>query len=290
MAALCRPPRSGILSPFIRVRASSGVLESIRRTLAALLLVGCCQSARSEPAPLITGIVPNGVPLYYQIHGAANGPPVVLLHGFGGFFDENRYEWIIDFFADYKLIGLDVRGHGRSGKPAKPEDYGLALVDDLNRLLDHLKLDEAHIVGVSMGGIVGLKFASLHPDKVRSLTLVGQGLVPPENYEQWVEMGNSVVNSSERTAVQEENLHMYSGFLVGYPPLLVTDEEARVLRIPLLVVIGDQDERLESARKLKSVYPATRLVVAPGFDHFDIMTPESPFYTSITRFLIEHDS
>ena len=247
--------------------------------------MGYCQPAAPQPPPLETGTVPGGVPIHYQIHGSGDGPPVVLVHGFGGFFDEKRFEWMIDLLSDYELIGIDVRGHGRSGKPDRPEDYGLALVGDLDRLLDHLNLPSAHIVGVSMGGIVGLKYASLHPDRIRSLTLVGQGLVPRENYQRWVEMGRAVVESGERTAEQEENLHMYSGLLSGYPPLLVTESEASALKVPLLVVIGEDDERLDSARRLRERYPATKLIVAPGFDHFDIATPGSPLGLSVLGFL-----
>lgn len=263
------------------------VSEVIGKLLAAALLVGSCQIAMSEPTSLETGTVPDGVPIFYQIYGSAEGSPVLLIHGFGGFFDEVRFERTIEFFSNYKLIGIDVRGHGRSGKPSQPNAYGLALIEDLNRLLDHLNLADAHIIGVSMGGIVGLKYATLYPNKVRSLTLVGQGLVPPENYQRWVEMGKAVMESSERTVEQEENLHMYSGFLSGYPPLLVSESEARSLDVPLLIVIGESDERLQSARNLKKAYPATKLIVAPGYDHFTIMDRDSPFYLAIAGFLLE---
>jgi len=261
------------------------VSQVLGKLLTAGILVACCQIAHTEPVPLETGTVGGGVPIHYQIYGSREGPPILFIHGFGGYFDEVRFQWVIELFTAYKFVGIDVRGHGRSGKPDRPEDYGLALVEDLNRLLNHLNLADAHIIGVSMGGIVGLKYASLHPEKVRSLTLVGQGLVPPENYQRWVEMGRVVMESSERTAEQEEHLHLYSGFLSGYPPLLVSESEASSLDVQLLVVIGEDDERLESARKLKKVFPATKLVVAPGYDHFTIMEQDSPAYLSIAGFL-----
>ncbi len=76
----------------------------------------------------------------HLIHGSPVGPPVLFIHPFGTYFDEVRFAWIIEFFSDYRFIAMDVRGHGRSGKPGKPEDYGLNLVEDVERLLDHLKL------------------------------------------------------------------------------------------------------------------------------------------------------
>lgn len=235
--------------------------------------------------PLAAGFAPDGVPIYYQIYGNDQAPPVLFLHGFGGYFDEIRYDWIIDFFSDYKLIGVDVRGHGRSGKPDQPDDYGLALLDDITRLLDHLELPTVHFIGVSMGGIVGLKYASFYPDRIQSLTLVGQGLVPAESFQDWVAMGRAVVESAHRSAEEQQNLHMYSGFLSGYPPLQVTDAEAGALAVPVLIVIGENDERLPLARILKNLYPATNLIIAPGYDHFDIMAQGSPFYLVIKGFL-----
>jgi pimeloyl-ACP methyl ester carboxylesterase len=207
------------------------------------------------------------------------------MHGFGGYFDVARIDWLIDALSEYKLIGIDARGHGRSGKPSMPNDYGLSLVGDVNRLLDHLKLADAHIIGFSMGGLIGLKHASLHPDRVRSLTLAGQGLAPRESFQSWIEMGRVVVESDQRTAEQEKSLNLYSGLLAGYLPLLVTDEEAQALDIPLLVVIGEDDERLEIARNLKRSYLATNLIVAPGYDHSSIVSKESPFALSISGFL-----
>lgn len=263
----------------------SGPFATLRAILAAALLMGGAQAVQSQSMPSRSGLVPGAATIHYQIHGSDAGPPVLLVHWFGGSFDTIRLAPIINLLSDYMLIGIDVRGHGKSAKPDAPGDYGLALVEDLNRLLDHLELSSAHVIGVSMGGIVGLKHASLYPARVRSLTLVGQGLVPAENYQQWVQMGQTVMNSGERTAEQQATLHLYSGFLSGYPPLLVTEQEASALDVPLLIVIGEDDERLGSARKLKSAYPFTNLIVAPGFDHFDIMEPQSPLYLSLVGFL-----
>lgn len=277
-SATCRS-RSTLLPDF------TSALALISKVLAFVLFLGSFHAVKAAPAPLASGVVPDGVQIYYQIHGSQDGPPVLLIHGFGDFFDENRYEWVIEFFSGYKLIALDVRGHGRSGKPFRPGDYGLALVDDLTRLLGHLSLEDVHIIGVSMGGIVGLKFASLYPERVRSLTLVGQGLVPAESFQLWVDMGKTVVEAEERSAEQHEKLHLYAGFLMGYPPLRVTELEAKSLQVPLLIVMGEDDERLKLARKLKDVYPKTNLIIAPGFDHFSIMNRDSPFYLAVEGFL-----
>lgn len=243
------------------------------------------QLALSKTPLIAIGTVDGNVPIHYQVYGNEIGEPILFLHPYGGYFDEDRFEPVIDFFSGYKFVGIDIRGHGRSGKPRGPDNYGLEMVEDVNRVLDHLGMSDAHIVGWSMGGIVGLKYASLYPERVRSLTLVGQGLVPEENFRGWIQMGLDVSSSDERTAEQEANMHMYDGLLAGYLPLLVTNDEANSLLVPVLIVIGEEDERVQSAKNLNEVYANTHLIVAPGYDHGTIMNLDSPLYISIDGFI-----
>src|SRR5262249_27817382 len=95
----------------------------------------------------------NGVRIHYVDSG--RGEPVVLIHGFTGTYDRHwRAPGVTEALesAGYRAIGIDCRGHGESGKPSEPAQYGLEMVGDVVRLLDHLKIDRAHIVGYSMGG------------------------------------------------------------------------------------------------------------------------------------------
>ena len=64
----------------------------------------------------------------------------------------------------YRVIALDNRGHGKSDKPYDPAQYGLELVDDVVRLMDHLGIAKAHVVGYSLGGFITLKLALRHPE------------------------------------------------------------------------------------------------------------------------------
>src|SRR5208283_1518792 len=101
---------------------------------------------------------------------AGEGEPVVLIHGWNS---SGGVNWALPgtlglLAKDHKVITLDVRGHGLSDKPTKEEDYGPELVEDVVRLLDHLKIEKAHIVGYSMGGIMTAKFLAKHPDRALS--------------------------------------------------------------------------------------------------------------------------
>jgi pimeloyl-ACP methyl ester carboxylesterase len=96
----------------------------------------------------------NGVRIRYVEQG--QGPPVVLMHGYTGNLERH---WInpgvfANLANDYRVIAVDCRGHGKSGKPTSPRAYGAEMGKDIIRLLDHLKIRRAHIVGFSMGAII----------------------------------------------------------------------------------------------------------------------------------------
>src|SRR5579862_9568187 len=94
-----------------------------------------------------------GVKIHYTVQGA--GEPVILIHGLYASAEKN---WglpgvIADLAQHYRVIALDCRGHGASDKPTGEHDYGVKMVDDVVRLMDHLHLPTANIVGYSMGGM-----------------------------------------------------------------------------------------------------------------------------------------
>src|SRR5205085_10465600 len=78
----------------------------------------------------------GGVRIRYCVIG--DGPPIVVIHGSNGAWRGRVAEAFGPLSERYKLIGFDVRGHGKSGKPHDPADYGPELVDDVVRLLNHL--------------------------------------------------------------------------------------------------------------------------------------------------------
>ena len=100
-----------------------------------------------------------------------NGPCVLFLHGIGG----NRSNWDdqLEFFAaqGYRAAALDFRGYGESSDYEGPLDFAADFSNDVLRALDHLNVDQAHLVGLSMGGRVARWFCAKYPERVASLTL-----------------------------------------------------------------------------------------------------------------------
>jgi len=106
--------------------------------------------------------------IYYEIHG--KGEPLILIHGLGS--SSRDWELQIPAFAEhFRVIPLDLRGHGRSDKPVGP--YSMALfAEDSARLISSLGLGTVHVLGISLGGMVAFQLGVDFPDLVRSLVIV----------------------------------------------------------------------------------------------------------------------
>jgi pimeloyl-ACP methyl ester carboxylesterase len=109
----------------------------------------------------------NGINLYYEEHGS--GEPLVLIMGFT--VSSIGWHWNIPSFAQhFRTIAFDNRGVGQSDKPDYP--YSMAMfADDTAGILDHLKIEQAHVFGISMGGMIAQEFALRHPQRVKTLIL-----------------------------------------------------------------------------------------------------------------------
>jgi len=111
------------------------------------------------------------VDLYYETHG--QGTPLLFVHGLGS----SVRDWegqVAHFSKRNHVITFDVRGHGRSGKPAGP--YSVPqFAADAAALLNALGVASAHVVGISMGGMIAFQLAVDAPGRVRSLVIVNSG-------------------------------------------------------------------------------------------------------------------
>ncbi len=197
----------------------------------------------------------DGVNIHYIVEG--EGEPVLLIHGYGSSHFGN---WIIPgvfgmLKKDYQVIALDNRGHGKSDKPENREAYGEAMVDDAVRLLDHLEIESAHVMGYSMGGMITMKMMVDHPDRVRSGVVGGMGWVQPvEGTEYWQAPDSE---DAVATAIYEA---MYR--------LKITEDELKAIEVPFTVLIGDNDSILEDrVRPLQKVRPDVPVIVVPNANH-----------------------
>ena len=112
-----------------------------------------------------------GVRIRYAEQGA--GEPIVLVHGFGNTAEIWANNGIAqDLARNYRVIAFDARGHGKSDKPHEPARYGREMALDVVRLLDHLGIQRAHVVGYSLGGYVVSQLLTLRPERFLSAALI----------------------------------------------------------------------------------------------------------------------
>ena len=110
----------------------------------------------------------NGINIYYRVQG--KGEPLILIMGLGG----ECGDWILQacaFKKYYRVVTFDNRGVGKSDKPGEPYTIK-TMADDTVGLMDHLGIDKAHILGVSMGGMIAQEVAINYPKRVKKLILV----------------------------------------------------------------------------------------------------------------------
>ncbi|WP_421380797.1 2-succinyl-6-hydroxy-2,4-cyclohexadiene-1-carboxylate synthase [Bacillus salacetis] len=110
----------------------------------------------------------NGVQYHVEMKGV--GMPVLLLHGFTG--DGSTWDKVFPHLGNYMTITVDLLGHGRTDSPEDPDRYRMEhAVEDLNQILDELKIEKVYLLGYSMGGRLALAFSSAYPERVKALIL-----------------------------------------------------------------------------------------------------------------------
>jgi pimeloyl-ACP methyl ester carboxylesterase len=153
-----------LLSPLVnsdRVTARSGAAAQAR--------------AAQAPAGSVFAAAPDqrlsadGVTLRYRELGT--GEPVVLIHGYAASLES--LTGLANVLAStHRVVAFDVRGFGQSSKFAQPARFGQSMVDDVVRLMDHLKITRAHLIGHSMGALIAANVANRYPARVTTAALV----------------------------------------------------------------------------------------------------------------------
>ena len=236
----------------------------------------------------------NGVRLHYV--EAGRGTPVILVHGLAC---DHVPNWMLPRIFQklsrrYRVIALDIRGHGKSDKPHDPNQYGLELVDDVVRLMDHLGIGKAHVVGYSLGGFITLKLALRHPDRLLSAAPCGAGWSPNPAEElkllfslsEEVEQGRGLTVLLNWLQALKKPLpapvlwfmyHLTSWFndmkaiaclLRNTPALLATETEIRSNKVPCLAIVGRDDRMRLFAEQMAGAMPNLELLILPRCDHF----------------------
>jgi pimeloyl-ACP methyl ester carboxylesterase len=233
----------------------------------------------------------EGYRLAYEVHGAPSAPPIFLIHGILMDSACNRDLALALALEGYRVILLDLLGHGRSDKPGHAKELRVDFfAEQLLALMDHLGIEKAVIGGVSLGAITSLSFATQWPERVKALFLempvmeratpaAALMLVPVLAMVKYAAPLPRLLGKLVRKLPQpqsnllqilynglsqepEDIASIIHGVLVG--PVVPSRRERRKLTMPTLIIAhgGDWLHNLEDARVLQREMPNARLHLA----------------------------
>ena len=207
----------------------------------------------------------NGIKLYYETYG--KGEPLLLLHGNSVSIESFRLQ-IPELSKYYKVIAVDTRGQGKSSEDGKQYSYDL-FADDMNALLNELKLDSINVVGWSDGGNTGLIMAIKYPKKVRRLVTMGANVF----------IDKTVVKKSVFKEIDDELKYLKKDTIASRVnrkrllTLLKTEPnhsfgDLKTISCPVLVIAGKKDIiREEHTKGIASNIRNSSLLIEPKVTH-----------------------
>jgi pimeloyl-ACP methyl ester carboxylesterase len=211
------------------------------------------------------------------------GDPIVLVHGFASSKNVNWVypAWVSELRkAGRRVIALDNRGHGESGKLYDAAQYDIAIMaGDVLALIDHLQIARADVMGYSLGSRMTAVLALSQPQRLRSAILggIGIGLIegggPGENVVHALEAPSleDVTDPVGRTfrafADQTRSDRRALAACLRGSRRLMTRDEAAGINVPVLIAVGTADEIAGSAETLGTIIPGSQVLDIPNRDH-----------------------
>jgi 3-oxoadipate enol-lactonase len=276
-------------------------------------------SANIKHAPRSGTVRANGQELYYEIHG--DGPPLVLVMGIG--YDSSLWtlQQVPVLSTRFRVVLLDNRDAGRSSRADHP--YTIAdMADDVLGALDALDIERTHLLGLSMGSMIGMEFALRHSERLDRLVLAGpagapaRSAVDPISIWNWVKANDpagAVFGAQQFTwlfssaFLRNEQAVQETGALLASNPNPVQpeayDRQARAylqfdaldrldaITAPTLVIVGEQDLLTPPwiASEVASGIPGARFEIVTGDGSSHVMPLERPddFNRLVMTFLAE---
>lgn len=211
------------------------------------------------------------------------GEPVMLVHGFAS---THAVNWVHTTWtnmlsrAGFRVIALDHRGHGQSEKLYEPAAYGPGIMaEDVRRLMDHLEIHRADVIGYSMGARITAQLAARYPFRVRSAVLGGLGirLVKGTLFASGIAEAMDAPSLESLTDPMQRMFRSFAEQLgadlralsacVKGSHIPFTQAEVAQMTMPVLIAAGTADPLATQAKELADMFPDGTLLEIPGRDH-----------------------
>lgn len=246
----------------------------------------------------------DGIKVHYRIEG--EGPPIVLLHGFMDDLEEwNEYGYVDSLKESYKLILIDLRGHGLSDKPHDSDLYTMdSLTSDIIAVMDDLKIKKTLFWGYSMGGHIGFGLNRHHPNRFSSFILGG---ISPQKVDKelkekiegyhelfkdgaqkflsYLQTRGVEITPEVKEEIEQSDFEALKAFW-GADIFYEDDRQMAQLNVPLLLYVGEEDEwgHFLKAREYCESEKNATFVSFPNRGH-DIQSSKDLVFPSVNEFL-----
>jgi pimeloyl-ACP methyl ester carboxylesterase len=231
------------------------------------------------------------------------GETVVLVHGFGS---SHMVNWVNTQWtktlthAGYRVVTLDNRGHGESEKLYDADAYSSQIMaEDVRRLMDHLEIGQAAVMGYSMGARISAHLALAHPERLRALLLGGLGIHLVEG----VGLPLGIADAMEARSLDEltdpmqrmfrafaeatkSDLKALAACIRGSRQTLSVAEVGRI-SVPTLVSVGTKDDVAGSGPELAALIPGAKSFAIDGRDH-NLAVGDKSHKQAVLDFLTRH--
>lgn len=264
----------------------------------------------------------DGVRLFYETAGA--GSPIVFVHEFGG----NHWSWepqVGYFSRRHRCVVYSARGYPPSDVPERVDQYSQArAADDIVDVMNAAGIERAHVVGLSMGAFACLHAALRHPDRILSAVVAGAGYGSEKDQQEYFRRNSEQVargfeeqgarafapiygESASRVQFQEKDprgwqlfvdrmaqhsdlgaANTMRGVQMRRPSLYDLEAELAALRVPLLVVAGDEDDHsIQPSIFLKRTVPRSGLSIFPKTGHTLNLEEPALFNRLVAEFIAQ---
>jgi len=289
------------------MKSSLKTHNSFRSLLLIVIMFIASSSNGQQIKPSSSGYAPvNGTKIYYEIYG--EGMPLILLHGAFYTIDLNWAQLIPELSKTRKVIAIEMQGHGHS--PFSDRKLSITtLASDVEKVMDHLKIDNADVAGYSMGGTVAYQFAVQSPKRLRKLVIVSStyktsGWLPivngafkdfkPEYFD------NTPLQTAYDAVAPDKTKwrsFLQQMFVFAKVPFNLGDSNIAKIAAPVLIISGDNDgtDKVELMKTYQLLggdvaadmqpMPKSQLAIVPSQGHVSLMMQTTKILNYLNDFL-----